>query len=435
MLMDKATVYEYDRYGMMLGWYHLTDCSRYLPSSEEVIFIEVFAGHGSHRPDLRINPRVIVRDESISWRFYKAPTQRGVVKYDLMEDVTTNLEYISRDDEKLHITLDEDRYQILALSDETFISKSIVLNASTDGVYDFVVTHGDAKEIFPIPLAKFAVRVNGISLIEGIDYFVDFPRVVITAVERLNVTKEVPEVVVTYRAMGFPDSDMKRAKVAEVGFVTDGKLSVNNRYDIHQNKISRIIVDGGVYNPNIFDFGAEYGEAPVPGIPNGRPFLIDRHFISLRGLGGHEEVYQLIEQDRKDNKEVEDYMTKKLVREQPIVTDTVDYKYTLYSPFMSAIAFHLLLEPDRYKRVNYRDPATIEHMVKHFKYLLKCDPAALNLDENRVWIAPTPYAIKERIVVHHRLLKILEAINTLYLNNRIPVHRWFSTTRTRQEDQ
>lgn len=435
MLEEKATIYEYDRFGRLLGWYRTTDCIRYRPSSDQVVYIEAYAGHGKRNPTHLINPKTLPRDKYINVRAYKLDKRKDGRYTGVITDVTLESQYMQTLDNSYSFTLAPSYYDIIVKTDEDFLCKTITLDANTDGVFDFIVTTGLQDEIDLIPPAKIAVWLNGQALVEGIDYTVHFPRVVILAKERLNVTREEPQAVVTFRCLGFCNSQLEMDPPREVGYIIDERLSVDKYYDLHHNKLTRVIIDGGVYHPRLLKWDMKYGEAIVSGIPNGRPYMIDTHALSLKGLGGNEEAYKLYEQDKLNTKEILDYMSNKVVREVPITNDVVVSQYRVYSPFMSAIIHHLLEDQRRYLKINYRDKQTIDTLVSHYKYLLDFDPAHLNYDPNRMWIHPEPYQYDERIVVHHRILMILRAVNKWYLNERIDLNRWFKTNRTRQEEQ
>lgn len=435
MLSEKATVFEFNRYGRLMGWFKTQDCLRYLPSSPETIFVEAFAGHGTRCPTHVINPATYPYDRYINVRVYKVDKNSKGVFTGKITDVSTNPAFVNQTGDKYILTLNESYYDLILKTDDNFLCKTITLDGNTDGVYDFIVTHGQDNEIDLIPPAKIAVWVNDQALVEGIDYTVDYPRVVILSKERLNVTKEHPEAVVTYRCLGFCNEDMTMPGYREAGYVIQEKLSVDDSYDLHYNRLSRVVIDGGVYNPRLLKWDRKYGEALVTGIPNGRPYSIDTHAISLRGLGGHKEVYEMYEQDKKDTLEITQFLSSKIRREHQIENDVIEIQYRVYSPFLSAIIHHLLQDQTRYLKLNYRDKQTIETLVSRYKYLLKADPAYLDYDPNRMWIHPEPYQYDERIVVHHRILMILKAINKWYLNERVDINRWFKTNRTRQVEQ
>lgn len=433
-LEHRATVYEYNREGTMLGWYVTTDTARYLASNRDTIFVEAYAGHGTRRPTEYFNPVMVEIKENVNWRFYKRDKDVEGIPIGKWEDVTMNPRYIKKSEDKFLI-VPSSNHDIIAKSDESFLCKSVVLNALTDGVYDFTITLGEENRIAEIPPAQLAIWINGRALIENVDYRVNFPHVVIMSKARLNVTRENPNVVVTYRCIGFCRQDMTMLPPRDVGYITAGKLSVNDTYDLHHQRLNRIIIDGGIYDPDVIPFDEAYGEATVGDVLNGRPYSIETQYVSLQGLGGHSELYEAQIMDEENNEVITNYLSNKLNRTKPITEDFQKEMYRVYSPFMAAIIHEMEYKPERFRHFKYKDKAKIEAFVKPFRYLLKYDPAHLNYDEGRLWIQPEPYLFNDRETVEHTVLRFLERVNEIYLNGRIDVRRWFKTVRTREEEQ
>ena len=97
------------------------------------------------------------------------------------------------------------------------------------GEYTYRVQH--------VPPAQVSVFANGFSLIEGIDYYMNWPNIVIINKE-INGSSNVEIIVRSYGCAKSPNGVgvAKPYKPREVGFVKNGRLSSNDQYDIHNDK-------------------------------------------------------------------------------------------------------------------------------------------------------------------------------------------------------
>ena len=442
-LAPKCTVYEYDRTGKLLGWYHVTDTIRYLPSHEETIFVEAISGYGTSAlnwfQDVGVKQQNYTIGELANYRIYrlnKTLDDAGLVQYTGdFTDVTKHVtDFVQRNDgfTFTNHTPDKARYDVIG--DNTFLCRDLYLTPGTDGVVDFTLVTGETNQLLEIAPSKLCVWLDGKALIEGIDYHLDFPRVVIVAKQLLKNRTEEDVLKITYRALGFSKTLTKVDPPREVGFIIDNRMSVDYHYDLHQNKISRITVGGGVFNPSLFNFDTQYGEAKV-NAPTGTPYQIDDHYISIQGLAGYKKVYDFQENDRAASEQIQDYLRGRVARpELPTIT-VVEDKYELYSPFMSAIVKHVLKNEAKYLNLDYHNKSKVAQLASRFKHFLKTDPCVIGYDIDFCVVDPLPYTSEEKITLHHRIYGLFEQINKIYLNEQVELNRVFSITRTRKKEQ
>lgn len=440
-LMDSCTVYEYDKNGLLLGWYYSEETMKYRPVHEETIFIEAISGKGSEEisyfPDVGVgNNRNITVEGITNYRIYKigkALDGAGITTFvGSYQDVTKTVkDFVQREDgfSFTNPSPNTERYDVYG--DNKFLCRNLILTPATDGVIDFTLVYGGLNQPLNIVPAKLSIWLNGHALIENIDYRVKFP--VVTIFSRKYV-KDLPEgenLNITYRAVGFSRNGSAFEPPRETGYVVDGKLSVDYHYDLHQNKINRIVIGGGVYNPHLFNFDVQYGEAKV-NLPDGTPYMIDDHYIALRGLAGYRRVYSYQEEDRGVSDTIRSYLVKHIARKELPPHVVVNGKYELNSPFMSAIITHVFANEQAYLDFDYHNKAKITRLANKFKHLLDIDPAVQGYDEDFAVIDPQPYTQTEQKVIHHRLFGLFDHINKTYLNGKVRLNHWFKVTRTRK---
>lgn len=442
-LAKQCTAYEYDRTGKLLGWYHVTDTVRYLPTNPETIFIEAISGLGKSTinwlQDVGISQQNYTIGEKSNYRIYKLNKtidDAGLTQYvGSFKDVTNDTpDFIQRDDGFTFTNKDPSKARYDVIGDNVFLCRDLYLTPSTDGVVDFSLITNSNNQLLEIAPSKLCVWLDGKALIEGIDYHIDFPRVVIVAKQLMKGKGEEDTFKITYRALGFARQTDKTDKPRECGFIIDGRMSVDYHYDLHQNKISRITVGGGIFNPNLFNFDTEYGEAKV-NAPNGTPYQIDDHYISIQGLAGYKNVYDFQESDRDNSDKIRAYFSKQIARKALPEKVTVADKYELYSPFMSAIVKHVLKNEAKYLELDYHNKSKVARMIARFKHFLKVDPCVQGYDIDFCIVDPLPFDVTEKVKLHHRIYGLLEQINKTYLNNQVELNRFFTITRTRKHEQ
>lgn len=443
-LIDKSTVFEYDRDGLLLGYYHHEGSTRYLPSNQECVFIESLVGHGKPQGSYFVNQRNVPKKPMVNYRFYLMNLVNGV-PYGGLSDVTlasrdNGTPYVVESERQFTVDVNPDDEIIFGVSDEDFLLNEVRLDGKDDGIFQFIVTYGEG---YPnpvlVPPKTIDVWVNGRALVEDIDFIVDFPYVTIVSRTRLNVKKE-ESVIVTYRCQGFPElvnNKFQHRKPYDNGYVYRSSISVDNRYDVHRSRLQRIIVDGYVKNPYRLHVNQVSSEIHVNATEDGAPYSFGEHFIPLRAFAGNKEAYLLQEEDEKRVKQVEDFVThRNFPPEKPSITSLRKH-YQLYSPFMAALINDIFLGTDEETlshyliNVNYRSKSAIDELAKPYKHLLKSDPAYYGSDIDYVDIHPLPYQFEDKITVHHRTLSILKAVAKQYLKADLHLEEWFKVKRTR----
>ena len=184
----------------------------------------------------------------------------------------------------------------------------------------------------PVSLSPGVVDVfmNGWSLIEGIDYYVEWP--VITVVRR--PTTDPVDTVIQVRSYGFCNpTTMHHLPARERGFVQGGILSVDHRYDIRNDRPTRIVVAGGVLARNMVRLAEDHAGVLTT---DGRPYALSDYVTAAAQYATqHVTEYYLASVDM--DRRVSDYLTPRLA------TDTVRYpfiqinRWSVVSPFCSAI--------------------------------------------------------------------------------------------------
>lgn len=433
---DRCTVYEYDEHGILLGYYHHMDGFSYSPVNDATVFIEAIVGLGSNRPTLYHNPDSVTLDKLINYRFYRADVKPSGEFVSSHVDVTATM---GIDDVPsgypVRLDKENDTKHWVVIGDDRFLAGKVKTDPTKTGYYRFTLNFGPRHEPLIVPYQKIHVWAEGVALVEGIDFIVDFPHVMITSTEFFKrVTDKVAgdSVTFTYRALGHPDKTGVRQPPKETGFIYEGKLSLDNDSTIHSNKVNRFIVGGGVYHPSAFVFNIQ-GDAEV-NVPNGTPYSIDSHYIALRGFAGNKQVHEGYDAEKALEIAVDAYLgVNKPARTDLREITPVKRKYRLYSPFIAALTEHLLANKEHYLDFDYRDKVKLDRAVRPLLHLLNSDPAYLGYDKDFVTVYPTCRYQQsgEPVEIHHRLYAILEHAIKQYLVHPVGLTDWFKVKRTR----
>lgn len=430
-LTDKATVYEYDENGLLLGWYHHLSSTRYLAVNENCVYIEMIPGLGSSRPNWLTNPASVRKQEMVSYRFYLQDDTTGDIK-----DVTSDKTIVYESDAEYTFVKPKTGDIIYAIPDDSFLSVTRPLNGRSDGVFDFYLSSVDLATMQNIPVENVAVWINGHALVEGIDYIVEFPKVTIISrryIEHIEFGS-ADEICVTYRCIGFTDTDFLRRSTRDVGFVMDGRLSYDDTYDAHYSRNLRIVAGGRTLNPNDITFDTEFGEANVD-VENALPYQISEHIFPIRGILDTGKTYELYREDIRNQKQISDFLSsrKNMKRRLPNKT-LIKQRYPLYSPFMSSIINDILKNPEAYLDYNAKDIMDLEKVAKKYLPLLTSDPAKIGCDVDYTEVHPLPFKFTDKIVIHHRIMVLLEQLAKRYLDAPVALSSWFKVKRTRLGD-
>lgn len=426
VLWRDATMYEYDTNGLLLGWYPHVLGAEYTPVYPGCAMVESVVGVGSMSLDQVMGQQDVLIDPTLSYRFYVAPIDQGRVVNGLWQDVTGDQTKYAIVDGKLHWFVDMNSYQTCVKSDKDCLAYDQPLSP-TNGLLRFSIRatsnypDGDSTDPLAIPPGQLDLWLNGHALIENLDYYVNWPQVVLVNKAYLidgNSQK------VTVRASGFCKSDMSREVAQESAFVRWGVLSHNDRFNLRDDKVIRIVANGRVFHRSQVIFSEDQIQASLPDIPNGSPYAVTDVIVPVRGFTPSD-TYAILDPARVVNKQISDYMTLKLPDQIPSGADIIEHKYAVYSPFTSTIAHDLvngMISMGPFK--GHYSNKELKDRLAPYVYLLEYDPTQRNVDLDHVIIHPhNLLTIMELSIYQYNFLS--RAIH-LFLDDKVDMSRFFS---------
>jgi hypothetical protein len=414
--LQACTMLEYDKDGLLLGFYQHSGGERYYVVNAACTLVEVQVGIGQKQLDWHQGNNA-VDTTGYNFETYYCNKVKDVpdlvwkkavegVNYQLVGNVVT----------WIHSTT---KYEGLVVTDKNFLLYTSQFSALS-AVYTFDITHtnspGTALSLQPGRLQLF---LNGHPIIENLDYRMGkFPQLTLTSTKYLNVGGTN---VMTVMGTGFVGETMTRDIPTDVGFAYGGYISSNNHYDVRDDKVMHLVVGGGVKDPAKAPYAERYGQSGLFPVPNGTPYASYQVHTPIRGIS--DAAQRALRNAAKDfDKRLEDYLTWK--RPQPVIpgpSPITDF-YPLYSPFFTRLVYELeqghLTSP-----YTPEDAMAVSAKVKPYVALLDVDPCRFDNNVNFTRIYPVPDRVMRN--VSERDYRFLKQVNKLYLNNKLDLSNFF----------
>lgn len=408
-----CTAYEYDSMGLLIGWRVHPGGEVYYPMSASAVMVEFISGIAGDDGGIQTSQEEVILDPMVGYRFYVCPIGPDGQPNNKWMDVTGQSEYYEIDtNRKVVWNIDTSAYRGVVKNDLYFTTMDWTLE-EYNHMYRLTLTHTDADgQILYIPPGRIDVFMNRRGLVENIDYHVNYPEILIYNKEFLKDGEQ--DFVI--RGYGFCESDMTREIATQRGFVVHGMLSINHVYDLRDDKVIRVVVDGRTFQRDVLEFAEDPRQARVANIRNGRPYVIQDAMVPVRGLVNYD-TYPLRNASKDVDKRVSDYLTLKLPEVIPDGPSPMQGLYALYSPFLARVLYDLWAgfiqapEPDVPESV-------VDDLVQPYIWMLNFDPCRREyMDYEEVNIHAHPKWTVLGVTLNQ--YAFLERLNELYLFNKV----------------
>jgi len=423
-----ATLCEYGADGYLLGIYNHPSGTRYYCQNADATLVEAYIGERRDRfdeyRDTHNNGTPFTIDPFYGWRFYTCPDDGVGNPTEAWVDVTDDPSVVvvntanevvwSINPNLTHTLIVSDRYNVVNL-----------ITPQTDRVDDtlfFQLTsiQSDGVDEAPInlvfPKGTVYLWMNGKALIEGIDYKIEWPNVMVYNKRYRHQTGIDVDVIYAFIS-GHPSAALEREQDQDSGFVKWGLLSRNSIYDIRDDKVSRITVGGAVVHRDDLLFSEADSGVAVDESLNGMPYAIDDVIVPL-----HEVTVSTMRSMRAVSKDLDrrisNYMTPLLPEPEKTLPTTTPILHRLYSPFFLIVTRMMLGEYiDRAKVESTYTEMELQSWLADYEWALAYDPAYQGIDEQYQYVHPHAYNFKVSVNIYQ--YQFLDRVNAVYFNGRL----------------
>lgn len=416
-LMVNSTAFEYDAQGLLLGISPHYSGETYTPQFANTTQVELIAGVAKEWfCQTEPTGTTFAMDPLQTQRFYVCRIIQGV-RDNQWFDVTEDTDYVVIQNGIATFVYDPDAFVVQVRGTEWALVQPLALPLN-DNVLDFSITNRnpDNFSVAYVPCGKLELWLNGRSLIENVDYYVQWPRVVVVNKSWLLPLAATQSVVV--RGTGVCNPDLTRTVTQQMGFVRNQTLSINNRFDICDAKVLRCVVGGRMVDRSKLEFAESLTGVLLPSVPDGSPYAIDPQLVPIPGVRPHD-VYYLKSQGDRTNETISDYLSVRLPEPQFPHTPIAE-RYRVVSPTMAAM-IHAMINGFVAPPASADNNAVIEAFVP-FREWLQYEPAVREIDDNFIVVIAHPFDDVQNVTVDQ--YRFLERINALYLRNKVELSHY-----------
>lgn len=423
LLMHGATAYEYDDNGLFLGWYHHYVGSRYYTNNQLCRKVELLAGIGGTTLEEMHGSLSLTNLSTLcNWRVYLRQSVAGQVQT-AFEDVTGSNHYTLDDQGNFNWSSPSVTDYPTVRSDRRFYAEDFEADVS-DGRLAVTLTttqkhlSGILVKAMGIPLGQSDVILNGRSLIRDMQYFHDSDQIVIAAREYIDQTPGAKQKI-HVRMYGFCRPDGSLYPEGDYGFIQHGLLSNNNRFDVRDGRITRVVVDGALHTMDDLVFSEESTQVAPIDATNGQPYMVKDVFVPLKPFT-EPDTWGLIEVSRTNTQTVSDYMTRMLPQPTRGPIQAITRKHELVSPFLAKILYDLLYGRLSLSAATELTRQTVMDICKPYESMLNADPLSADIDTSFVVIQPHTKATP--ISVTPKQWAFMSYVIDLYAAGRVDIH-------------
>lgn len=425
-LYENSTMYEYDVNGLLLGWYYHTVGTQYLVQNQTCKLVEAVSGQVSRQLDAVYDTQVQTLNPIYNYRMYTCDKIGGVPQNN-WRDVTGSGSY-GVVNNKLTWLINMANISTLVRSDRVVFGY-LFNQASKDGLLEFDLLeyqiHGGIQSIalMGVPMGELDIFMNGRSIMEKTDYIVQFPKIIIHNKKYL-IDPENQDQEIGIRFSGFCKSDLSREVVEDRGFVKWELLSRNSTYDLRDDRVMRIVVDGRVYHRDQLTFSETDQMWMLPNAQNGEPYAIRDMVVPMRSLTDGD-TYSMREDARVIDKAVSDYLTLHLPEPEPTGPNVIQELYPVFTPFLCKILFDLIdgvIDIEQLK-VQY-DSVFVRKVCAPYEYILAFDPTQTANADNPDYVIIHPHHLYDVVTVDIYHYKFLQHVISIYMAGKVTLNHF-----------
>jgi hypothetical protein len=355
-----ATIYEYDGDGLLSSIVYNEKGAYYIPRASSTRYLEVIRGDFEQNAPVIFSQSNTITKPQANWRLYKVRLINNLPS-NLVEDITTSPDTID-EGATLRYLGDLTGYVLALRHDASNVRMDIELNARS-GVFYFALKeryfyNGAPRELDSIiPPGQITLYANRRSLIEGIDYLVDYPTIYLISKVPLIQDALQNTQSIHVRLTGL-SNNLKRYVSDDRGFILGGVLSNNQKQDVRAEKVVKVIAGGRIYHPSELRYADTSDTLQLVDPLNGAPYSLEEMITPMPDFTATD-TYELFERAKAVDAIITQYLTQELPDARE--TSSITARYALYSPFLSALIYDVatgVLPLSAYQNLSTREAIT-----------------------------------------------------------------------------
>lgn len=410
-----ATVFEYNEDGEFLGWHYHSTGDRYNVHDQNCAFGEIYLGEGAKVLDWIASNDDYTLLSGRMYRFYFCEKSKDVPNY-IYKPAVEGVNY-SIVDGVVKWTHRKTGYEGLVWSDKKFLINDVSWH-SQSGVYQLQINHSaQLATPMPIPTEKLMLIINGKSAVEGVDYYVKWPQIMVVSKELLDFVNPNKFTIV---GMGM-SKDMTRSSPKDVGFVFKGILSVNDRFDLRDGRVMRFVVGGRVKRRKDVYFAEDYPNDTKPLAQNGAIYESSPVYVPIRDLT-YQQMDKLRSEQEDFNSRLEDFLTVRYPQPEIPGPNPILARHQVYSPMLTQMIYDIqegtLIVP-----ITPENMDDLQRKVKPYLGYLDFEPSLVGVNGSYVIIVPHPF--DTMIEVDALTYRFFEMVVKTYLKDSIILNTHF----------
>jgi hypothetical protein len=428
-LQQFATAYEYDSNGILLGYHHHDDGAVYNAIDDNCRLVELISGRGEHTPDVYFGTDNLPVSSDYNYRVYMShfilsPEVDGLVCDEKWVDITDSEHYVVINNRLIWQNLDYNQF-LMVRTDAKFLAYNLSLRP-IDGNIRFSLSEMQARDgieylhhVMPIPMGELDIFLEGRSLIQNVDYVYRFPEIVILNKSFLKPNPNTAYHDIHVRFTGFCTSDLQLNVATDKGFIEHAVLSNNKRYDIRDDKVQRIVVNGGLRHKEDLIFSEFHSGVSVVNGVNGQPYSVRDIVVPLKRLV-NDNTYTLRKKSLIIDTLVSGYISRKLPQPPRDAPSAIIKRYEVISPFITKLLYDLVTEHlDKTMFDKHLTDNEVLDICKPYEDWLKFDPTQSHLGINHNYIIVHPHNHYNVLTLNLFQYRFLTRVVKLYCNGYV----------------
>ena len=425
-----CTAYEYDASGLLLGYYHHYVGPYYAINNSTAKYVELIAGIGGAFIDEQKGILQSSVSDRYSFRVYQCTAIAGNPDNKWI-DVTGTDKYTLTNQEFTWDSPSLTAYPMLR-SDKRFLARDYQLTMQ-DGALELTLQqkvqseNGPIDQTMQVPMGQIDVFMNGFSLIQSLDYFVDFPKIYIVNKKYLKRPIISEKQNIHIRFTGFASQELELVDDGNRGFVEHGLLSNDSKYNIRDDKVLRIVVNGQLYTRDELLFSEFTSGVSVTDPLNGAPYMVKDILVPVKSHTTSD-TYQLRSASNQVDKAVSEYLTLKIPQPPRPAPSAIVQRYQLYSPFCNKLIMDLkygrLVLPVQTAGFTRQQVLDI---CKPYEWLLKNDPSQHSRPQDERYVVVHPHGQDSVIELPLKQYQFMYQVVTYYCNGLVELSQLVQT--------